>query len=86
MTPYDLKWKKKALKKLDKLEKEQKQRIRKKLEWFSQHPNRSKNIKYIEKYDCLRYRIGNFRIYFEKDQNEEIIRILNIDKRPQAYR
>jgi len=83
---FDIEIKPEAQKDLNKLEKKQAQRIISKLEWFAQRPNRSKNVKYVEKYDSLRYRIGNFRIFFEKDNENEILHILTIDKRSQAYR
>ncbi|MFW5902344.1 MAG: type II toxin-antitoxin system RelE family toxin [archaeon] len=84
--PHTLKFEKRAKKDLEELNHIKRKRIINKLEWFSQHPNRSKNVKYIDKYDCLRYRVGNFRIFFEKNKEDEEIIILKIDKRPKAYR
>lgn len=83
---YELKWKKKAVKDLEKLDHEERQRLVVKLEWFAERPDRKRNVKYIEKYGSLRYRVGDFRIFFQKDDDEEVIEILTIDKRPLAYR
>lgn len=83
---YELRWKKEAVKDLEKLDHEKRQRIVDKLEWFAERPNRKRNVKYIEKYGSFRYRIGDFRIFFQKLDEEEVIEILTIDKRPQAYR
>lgn len=83
---YTLKFEEQAKKDLDGLNHVKRKRIIEKLEWFSQHPDRSRNVKYIEKYNCLRYRIGNFRIFFEKEKKDEEIKILKIEKRPKAYR
>ncbi|KXB05921.1 hypothetical protein AKJ52_02810 [candidate division MSBL1 archaeon SCGC-AAA382C18] len=63
---YELKWKKETVKDLEKLDQEKKQRIVDKLEWFAERPDRKRNVKYIEKYGTLRYRIGDFRIFFQK--------------------
>ena len=47
-----------------------------------------KNIKKLKGYvpDTWRYRIGKFRIFYTLDQDEEIIYILTIDHRKDAYR
>lgn len=83
---YQIEWKKGAVKDLEKLDLENKERILDKIEWFAEKPNRKRNIKYIQKYDCLRYRIGDFRIFFLKDDESEVIEILAVEKRPKAYR
>lgn len=83
---YDLEWKKEAIRDLEKLDTEKRQRIVDKLEWFAEHPDRKRNVKYIEKYDSLRYRVGDFRVFFLKHEEEKLIEILTIDKRPRAYR
>lgn len=83
---FDLKWKKEAIKDLEKIEIEEKERIVEKVEWFSQYPDRKKNIKFIDKFGCHRYRIGGFRVFFRKDNEAELIEILAIEKRDKAYR
>ncbi len=83
---YEIFWKKEAVKDLDKFELKDKQRIIDKIEQFAEYPDRKRNIKYIEKYGCMRYRIGYFRVYFLKDDEKKRIDILAIDKRHQAYR
>ena len=47
-----------------------------------------RNIKKLKGYvpDTWRYRIGKFRIFYTIDQEEEIIYILTIDHRRDAYR
>lgn len=83
---YSLEWKKEARKDLEKLETKEKHRIIQKLDFFIEHPDRTKNIKPIEKFGCLRYRIGNFRIFLQKNEKKEKIEILAIEKRQTAYR
>lgn len=83
---YTIRFEKQAKKDLEDLNKGKKQRIITKLEWFAERPERSKNVKYIDKYNCLRYRIGDFRIFFEKNNNKETISILTIEKRSKAYK
>lgn len=83
---YDLEWKKEAIKDLEKLDTEEKERIVDKFEWFAEHPGRKKNVKHIEKYDSLRYRVGDFRIFFLKHDEEKTIEILTVDKRSKAYK
>ncbi len=83
---YDIYWKKNVVKDLGKLELEDKERIIDKIEWFAENPDRKRNIKFIGKYECLRYRIGDFRIFFSKNDENQEINILAVDKRPQAYR
>ncbi len=78
---YEIFWKKEAVKDLEKLELEDKQRIIDKIEWFAEYPDRKRNIKNIEKYGCMRYRIGSFRVYFLKNDEKNSIEILAIDKR-----
>ncbi len=78
---YEIFWKKEAVKDLEKLELEDKQRIIDKIEWFAEYPDRKRNIKYIEKYGCMRYRIGSFRVYFLKNDEKNRVEILAIDKR-----
>ena len=47
-----------------------------------------KNIKKLKGYvpDTWRYRIGKFRIFYTLDQEKDIIYILTIDHRKDAYR
>lgn len=82
---YQIEWKTEAVKDLEKIELEEKERIIDKIEWFAENPNRKRNIKNIEKYGCLRYRVGDFRIFFLKNDEETKIGILTIERRPKAY-
>lgn len=47
-----------------------------------------RNIKKLKGYspDTWRYRIGKFRLFYIIDQNEQIISILTIDDRKDAYK
>lgn len=83
---YRISWKKEAVKDLEKLELEERERIVDKIERFAENPDRKRNIKYIKKYGCLRYRVGDFRIFFLKDDEKEEIEILTVERRPRAYR
>lgn len=83
---YRISWKKEAVKDLEKLELEEKERITDKIEWFAENPDRKRNIKYVKKYGCLRYRVGDFRIFFLKNDEKTEIEILAVERRPRAYR
>ncbi|MDY6789093.1 MAG: type II toxin-antitoxin system RelE/ParE family toxin [Candidatus Nanohaloarchaea archaeon] len=83
---YEIEWKKEAIKDLQKLETEEKERIVDKIEWFSGYPKRRKNIKFIDKFSCHRYRIGDFRVFFRKNNDDSLIEILAVERRGKAYR
>ncbi len=81
------------LKRVEKLEAQDKNFIRKKLTSYvypqiKLEPFLGKNIKKLREYvpDTWRYRIGKFRIFYTLDQEEKIIYILTIDHRKDAYR
>jgi mRNA interferase RelE/StbE len=81
------------LKRVEKLEPQDKAFITKKLISYIYpqikfEPFFGKNIKKLKGYvpDTWRYRIGKFRIFYTMDQQEEIIYILTIDHRKDAYR
>ena len=81
------------LKRVEKLEAQDKNFIRKKLTPYvypqiKLEPFLGKNIKKLREYvpDSWTYRIGKFRIFYTLDQEEKIIYILTIDHRKDAYR
>lgn len=81
------------LKRIEKLEPQNKTFIKKKLASYvypqiKLEPFFGKNTKKLKEYtpDIWRYRIGKFRIFYTLDQEEKIIYILTIDHRKDAYR
>ena len=55
---------------------------------LKQEPHFGPNIKRLQGYDPLtwRYRIGDYRIFYQIDEAEKIVFILTIDDRKEAYR
>jgi mRNA interferase RelE/StbE len=53
-----------------------------------QEPHYGPNIKRLQGYDPLtwRYRIGNYRVFYLIDEEEQIVFVLTIDDRKEAYR
>lgn len=81
------------LKKLKKLASRDATFLRRKLDAFvypkiKSEPFWRRNIKKLKGYspDTWRYRIGKFRLFYIIDQNEQIISILTIDDRKDAYK
>ena len=81
------------LKRIEKLDKQNRTFIKKKLTSYvypqiKLEPFFGKNIKKLKDYvpDTWRYRIGKVRIFYTLDQDEKIINILTIDHRKDAYR
>ena len=81
------------LKRIEKLDPLNKSFIKKKLTSYiypqiKLEPFFGRNIKELKGYvpDTWRYRIGKFRIFYTIDQEKEIIYILTIDHRKDAYR
>ena len=67
--------------------------LRRKLDLFvypqiKTEPFWGNNIKKLQGYtpDTWRYRIGNFRVFYIIDQDEQIIYLLTVDDRKDAYR
>ena len=80
------------LKRIEKLNPPNKSFIKKKLSSYvypqiKLEPFFGRNIKKLKGYvpDPWRYRIGRFRVFYTMDQEEEIIYILTIDHRKDAY-
>ena len=81
------------LKRVEKLDPQNKFLIKKKLASYvypqiKSAPFFGKNIKKLKEYvpDTWRYRIGKFRIFYTLDQEKKIIYILTIDHRKDTYR
>ena len=81
------------LKRIEKLDHQNKIFIKKKLTSYvypqiKLEPFLGKNIKKLREYvpDTWRYRIGKFRIFYTLEQEEKIIYILTIDHRKDTYR
>lgn len=81
------------LKSIEKLDPRNKSIITKKLASYiypqlQSEPFYGSNIKKLKGYvpDTWRYRSGKFRIFYTVDQDEEIIYMLTIDYRKDAYR
>ncbi|OQY01274.1 MAG: hypothetical protein B6I26_05310 [Desulfobacteraceae bacterium 4572_130] len=81
------------LKKLKNLSSQDAIFLRKKLDSFvypqiGSEPFWGNNIKKLRGYspETWRYRIGKFRLFYIIDQNEQIISVLTIDDRKDAYK
>ena len=81
------------LKRLKRLQPRDATFLKKKLNTFvypqiKSEPFWGNNIKKLRGYspDTWRYRIGNFRLFYIIDQTEQIIFILTVDDRKDAYR
>ncbi len=81
------------LKRLKKLASRDAAFLRRKLDSFvypqlKAEPFWGKNIKKLQGYtpDTWRYRIGKFRVFYIVDQEEQILYILTVDDRKDAYR
>lgn len=82
MQIYKIKYNKAALKFLDKQDKKQRLRIYKAIYQLPDNGDIKRLKGYNNKY---RLRVGDFRIIYDKFDNELIISVINIDNRGQAY-
>jgi mRNA interferase RelE/StbE len=80
-------------KSIDKLQKKEASFIRKKLESFvypqlKDEPHYGKNIKKLRGYspETWRYRIGNCRVFYTLDEDDNIVLLLVVESRKDAYR
>ncbi len=55
---------------------------------LKQEPHFGPNIKRLQGYEPLtwRYRIGDYRIFYQVDEEEKVVSVLTIDDRKEAYR
>ena len=81
------------IKKLDKLPKSESSFVRRKLDIYAYpqirlEPFYGKNIKKLRAYspETWRYRIGSYRLFYAVDSVEQIVYMLTIDVRKDAYR
>jgi len=77
---------------LDDISKNIQKKIIKKINNFvfpqlSENPSFGNNIKKLKNYapETWRYRIGNFRMFYEIDEDRKVVSIIGIDMRKDAY-
>lgn len=73
----------KAVKQLTSLGTLEQRRISEKMKFFAQQPNPITFAKYISHREAYRFRIGNYRLYFEI--KNDVITIRTIERRDKAY-
>lgn len=85
---YRIKLTKEAVKFIEKCDQNTKKRIKEAVKRILQSPYVSKNIKKLkDKFPHLyRYRIGNIRIIYQIQKEEEIVFIVTIDYRGNVYK
>ena len=84
---YRLTTKKQAIKALQKMPRQNAQRIRQALDRLAENPDRRDiDIVRLEGRPGFRLRVGDFRIIFERDDEANSIDILRIVPRGQAYK
>lgn len=73
---------------LQKIETKAKLRIKNKLEWLAEsvHNSRHTLLKGEEFKDVFKLRIGNWRVFYKIDFKDEIIYIITIIDRKEAYK
>ncbi|MCL7410815.1 MAG: type II toxin-antitoxin system RelE/ParE family toxin [Methanosarcinaceae archaeon] len=83
---FDIKYSKQAVKFLKSLDKTTATRILKRIEKLKQDPV-SHDSKIVEGYreKLFRVRVGDYRILYEVDHNDNLIGIVKIDKRSRVY-
>lgn len=85
---YKIKLAKEAVKFAEKCDKNTKERIKEAIKKISQSPYVGKNIKKLkDKFPPLyRYRVGNIRIIYQIQKEEEVVFIVTIKYRGDAYK
>lgn len=81
---YEVKLHPKVNKFLNKLEKEQSERIKQRLKLLKNDP-----FRYLEHYegeDCYKFRAGNYRALIDVKQNRKIVFIRVLDHRSKIYK
>lgn len=80
------------LKSIEKLQKKEAKIIEKKLESYvypqlREEPHFGANIKKLRGYspDTWRYRIGNFRVFYTIDEDDNLVILLVVENRKDAY-
>jgi mRNA interferase RelE/StbE len=81
---FEIAWKPKAVEDLQSLDKEMQRRIVEKLEIISPSPQRF--LDWIKKYGVHKLRVGDYRIFLDLSQKEQIMEVLAIRHRSKAYK
>lgn len=76
-----------ALKSLQRCSQKNKDMIFKGIEQLAEDPLNKSNVKKLVNFDAAAYRlrVGNYRILFDREDNLEIIDIIDVLQRKQAY-
>jgi len=83
---YDIRIKPSAIKEIERLQPEIKNRIKSKIEKLKEEPRPSGVRKLSDYEDIYRIRIGDYRVIFQINDQDRFIRILAVRKRDEAYR
>ena len=81
---FDVEWTEIAIQQLESLDDFVRQRIIRKIKFFSQNSS-LRNLKRIKGEDCFRIRIGDYRVLFERVSESKII-ILKVGHRKNIYK
>ena len=76
----------KALKFLSKLEKDDKERVFKRIKELGENPFPSNVKKLKDEKDVYRIRVGDFRVLYNVIREDEAVLIFRVDKRSRVYR
>ena len=76
----------KALKVLSKLEKDDKERVFKRIKELGENPFPSNSKKLKGERDVCRIRVGDFRVLYKVIREDEAVLIFRVDKRSRVYR
>jgi len=80
---YNLKFEKRALEDLNKLEREIKERIWNKLQQCKENPFRY--LEHLEEIEGFKLRVGDYRVIVDVDNFSKIIRVLKLGHRKNIY-
>ena len=80
---YELKFDKRALDSLNKLEKNIKERIWNKLQKCKENPFRF--LEHLEDIKGFKLRVGDYRLIIDVDKNAEILNVLKVGHRKDIY-
>lgn len=85
MSPYDITFARSALKELESYDNELLNRIFSRIESLSEQPRPHGCIKLKGNNDLWRIRIGNYRVLYSIDDNQNIVDIISIGHRKDIY-
>ena len=84
---YELTLKKQAIRALQRIPRQQAQRVRSELEKLIENPDREDlDISRLQGRPGFRLRVGDLRVIFDRDDENRVIDVLRIAPRGQAYR